>query len=762
MVKLRIKSIHLHNFKGFRDLNVDFNANGAIILGGKNGFGKTTLFDALELLLTGKIQRMTGYTKYHNHQYYISQEDKPLVHDKHYSDKVVVSATLKLEDKCFVIRRMAMVTNMKNPVDFSAFSALFLVLEDGSEKKLLQEDYKTLGIDYLCHTYSFLNYLSQEEATTFLKQKEVDRAEMLSKLFDLSIYEENFSKIEKVQKELKKQQKDWKQKQNEIMSVIKKLRSLGKNKVVGDTAYIQLTTDLEKCKWDKDNPQLSFEDYNLLLQENGILDGLTYLAHNKDEYGKYRENIYIDEYIRDEEIHNIALYVKYSNKQVEIELYKEYKERLVLPITSTPLENVEQYTFYLPQALMPYVSDETITKIVEQLKALQEQYKGFDSIQKAQSTIMELRNKLAKTIERREVPFQQCPLCGHDYFSLDDLLRSIETQGQLFIKQTDVSLMQLQKVWAILKETIKTQIINPISEYFEKEGITNNIDEEIRSIDRNKYSIVLKNFIQKFGISIDISQDLKTIEQKLKAQLSSSIKEFDKSLDYRKMDQMYASYGRYIKKDLLTVENIQKKRMFLTNHWNHSKSELLNDSEKRKQIVEKTLDNIDNRIKSFKSLDREIQRREREYLQKVLSDIKILFYVYSGRIMQDNYFGRGLFIREDLDRKRVLITSSKDKNNEVDALFNMSSGQLVSLVIALTLSLNKLYSTVSYIAVDDPIQTMDDINLWGLIETLRHDFNDHFILLSTHETDYGKLLEYKLRKWGIDTEYIEMSQLYKI
>lgn len=66
------------------------------------------------------------------------------------------------------------------------------------------------------------------------------------------------------------------------------------------------------------------------------------------------------------------------------------------------------------------------------------------------------------------------------------------------------------------------------------------------------------------------------------------------------------------------------------------------------------------------------------------------------------------------------------------------------------------------LAVDDPIQTMDDINLWGLMETLRHDFNDHFILLSTHETDYGKLLEYKLRKWGIDTEYIEMSQLYKI
>lgn len=60
------------------------------------------------------------------------------------------------------------------------------------------------------------------------------------------------------------------------------------------------------------------------------------------------------------------------------------------------------------------------------------------------------------------------------------------------------------------------------------------------------------------------------------------------------------------------------------------------------------------------------------------------------------------------------------------------------------------------IAIDDPIQTIDDINLWGLIETLRHDFDDHFLLLSTHERDYRDLLVYKLRKWNIQTEMVDM------
>ena len=66
------------------------------------------------------------------------------------------------------------------------------------------------------------------------------------------------------------------------------------------------------------------------------------------------------------------------------------------------------------------------------------------------------------------------------------------------------------------------------------------------------------------------------------------------------------------------------------------------------------------------------------------------------------------------------------------------------------------------IAIDDPIQTIDDINLWGLIETLRHDFDDHFLLLSTHERDYRDLLAYKLDKWGINTKIVDMSEVESI
>ena len=188
MSKMKIRRISLLNFKGFEKLQLSFDSENVIILGGKNGYGKTTLFDALELLFSGRIQRMIDYKDYHNNRYGISQEEKPLVFNK-YSDYVIVSAEIELGDARVVLQRKAKVSDMKNPVDFKAFGKLQIVENDGTERVLSDEDSKNLGIKELCQSYSFLNYLSQEEATTFLKQKEADRAAMLSHLFDLEKYE---------------------------------------------------------------------------------------------------------------------------------------------------------------------------------------------------------------------------------------------------------------------------------------------------------------------------------------------------------------------------------------------------------------------------------------------------------------------------------------------------------------------------------------------------------------------------------------------
>lgn len=760
MNKMKIRRISLLNFKGFAELQLSFDSEDAIILGGKNGYGKTTLFDALELLFTGRIQRMIDYKDYHNNRYGISQEEKPLVFNKH-SDFVVVSAEIEQGDIRVVLQRKAKVSDMKNPVDFKAFGKLQIVEDDGTERVLSDEDSKKLGITELCQSYSFLNYLSQEEATTFLKQKEADRAEMLSHLFDLEKYETYIRKIKKVQKVLGDLQKEWNKERQNVENSIKSLLLSGVKEKDANVEYFQIAAG-QKCKWDEEDPQLPYEEFNALLAEDGIFDKLTYLAQNMSEYQKFSRNQFIKEHSNEDEIYKLAFWAKYSSLEHEIKSYIEFQDKVVHPIASLMLANLELFSLDIPNDISKCIANEVVDNLNNRIKMLKEQYKCFGQIQKAQSSIWEFRDKLAKTIKGSSPEIHQCPLCGHDYISSEQLLKMIDAHGELLRRQMKGSMVAIQTQFDSLKIGLQMLVVQPIIEHFANNLITDDVCKEYQNLDVKQLSELLGIFKEKFQLSIDTTLAVEDILKNIKRQLETAIQQYDTALDYQAMNKAYSSYGRYVKKEFLKEDLVQKKRQYLIKMWNKSKSEQLKIFERKKEHAKKTLDNIERRIGEFKSFLKDVQDAEKIYLGKLLSDIKILFYIYSGRIMQDNYFGRGLFIRENLDKNRVLITSSKSEHDEVDALFNMSSGQLVSLVVALTLSLNKLYSSVPFIAIDDPIQTMDDINLWGLTETLRHDFSDHFMMLSTHETDYGKLLEYKLKKWGVDTEYIEMSQLHKI
>lgn len=69
----------------------------------------------------------------------------------------------------------------------------------------------------------------------------------------------------------------------------------------------------------------------------------------------------------------------------------------------------------------------------------------------------------------------------------------------------------------------------------------------------------------------------------------------------------------------------------------------------------------------------------------------------------------------------------------------MSSGQLSALIISFTLALHKKYSLNKIILIDDPVQTMDEINIAGFIELLR---NIIFSSCITIYTDIGCVIIY--------------------
>jgi exonuclease SbcC len=148
------------------------------------------------------------------------------------------------------------------------------------------------------------------------------------------------------------------------------------------------------------------------------------------------------------------------------------------------------------------------------------------------------------------------------------------------------------------------------------------------------------------------------------------------------------------------------------------------------------------------------------YQKLLIKDIEIPFYIYSGKVLQAHQsgIGNGIFIKDKTGGdilKNIRFVSNWDSDHDV--LNTMSSGQIAAIVITLYLALNKVYAQgFGCLLIDDPVQTMDEINMISLVELLRNEFSDRQIILSTHEDHVSKYFLYKFLKYHLKVRQIKL------
>ena len=157
----------------------------------------------------------------------------------------------------------------------------------------------------------------------------------------------------------------------------------------------------------------------------------------------------------------------------------------------------------------------------------------------------------------------------------------------------------------------------------------------------------------------------------------------------------------------------------------------------------------------MKSLQQIYSDSIKKYISDVSQGIEILFHIYSGRLLQNYSQGLGLFIEHHGDK----ISFRERSDSQIDALFSMSSGQLSALSIAFTLALNHKYAQNNLLLIDDPVQTMDEINMSAFIDLLRYEFADRQIFISTHEDHTSAYFRYKFSKAGLEKARINFMEL---
>jgi len=142
-----------------------------------------------------------------------------------------------------------------------------------------------------------------------------------------------------------------------------------------------------------------------------------------------------------------------------------------------------------------------------------------------------------------------------------------------------------------------------------------------------------------------------------------------------------------------------------------------------------------------------------------IKEIEPLLGEFYSRIDVHPAFRAVKFLTSVVRGRGQLSTTVSDPLSEVEVDspgMVLSSSQLNALAVCTFLALNLGVSRtpLSAAILDDPLQSLDDINLLGLIDLLRRTKDQRQLCVSTHDVRFGHLLSRKLRPQSRDQRTI--------
>lgn len=754
MTDFKLYRVCAKNFKSFDRLDIDLSNASFVILGGKNGFGKSTVFDIIELVLTGEIKRYSDYLSKLDRRNKFNKECKPLVFDSS-CPEVVLEIFVQIENERLWLMRKAKVEDMTNPVSFTPFSTLYLKRGEKEEYSLTNLDEISPKLKTISNNYNFIHYIDQEEGSIFLKKKTKERYDDMKCLFNTERFDKDIERIEVILEFFRKQ----KDKTMTVLSQKRKKKDILQENIrkisPEGVPFFSKISDLE-IPWDKEEPDLSLDEYFEIIKEDGIIDGIVYFIKHKEDFVNYNIHNKIKENIKSQkDFDDLIVHMYYSLKSYELSVY-EFFENVKNIIKTSGLSNLD-FSILLDSKLLPSCIDSwRLRELKDNLSYLKELSKNCDSLQLRRTGLLSLQQQIVLELnDNFYLDNKKCPLCGHDYTSHKELLESINEQTRLLKETIDDSALNLKRMQDDFKVKLNSVFLEPMDRQLKVWGLT---DSVITVVNDKK----LKNFAdylrEKFILKGLENLSFEELKNKLYSRMMKVSRGYDKSLNYERMFDSELIFPSIVHSNNIAIKSLEDKKNYLRYKYVERTSKEFSFLQSDISKTEYFLQFCENKINSLHTLLRDLETQRRSYLERLIVDTEILFYIYTGRIMQDCFFGRGVFMKLTNDKRNVLFVSGQ-YNNDIDVLYNMSSGQLASIVIAFTLALNKLYATCSFLAIDDPVQTMDDMNFWGFIETIRHEFNEWNVLLSSHEADKGGLIRYKAAKLNIPSHYFDMATL---
>lgn len=775
-----LKKIEVKNFKIFKNFSLNINSKNLSLLDGPNGFGKTSFYDALELVLLGKVQR---YIDIESKTVHGRKKEKkfPLMYNRaepqdELSVKITVEiesgniVTLKRSAKCSTLMRLKSMEDAN--FVFRAFKNDEEILESDESKVLT----RLLGDSYQ-RNYSLFHYIEQEENTALLKTKSTDKQQKIDHLFDVSEYREKINKIESIRSIIQPLQTPKKKEaldalKNEIVILEKELTPQG----VVNTPYTRLIDCTEQV-WDKSDIVFSPGSYTDWLGDGGDLKKLIQLKGIQNQLSSrgYNNKIKQQLFYKDKVAHILLRYGKnlgnISEYKKQIDLFEDSK--LYLESINKGVHFVIESN-RMPSELLELNLSQSINflEMKAKIEEIREQIESSGKLSSSLNKVISSRNQFLEDYENhlkseKESVDGICPTCGFDWEDKESLYEHFESQKNLLESLLDSNGQSIQLALKTFEQLFLTKLKSKCTEIVEhdtpsidfKKGICKLTEAHIDKLNSlkeeyNGFKIDLTDYYPK---TFSMDETLKIDE--LNKEIENKFKPVEHDLITPDLEDLFNVIFKSSLTELTKIEvkSIEAKALYLKYKYAEAQ---IKGVQVKKEYFEKEKSKYEKAKKlsnSLKNLLDLYNENVNQYISSISKSIEILFHIYSGRLLQNFHNGLGIFI--ETDGKSVTFKDTPYSTHDV--IFSMSSGQLSSLIIAFTMALNHKYAKNKLLLIDDPVQTMDEINSAGFIDLLRHQFNDRQIFISTHEDHTSSYFRYKFKKAGLEHKRINFNEISK-
>ncbi len=769
----QISKIDISSFKAFKQIHLDFGGSSLLTLDGPNGFGKTSIFDAIELLLIGRIKRICNLFTNLMMNKKTNYEDNLLWNNRSGNNDLTIKIEFINGSRKLTLARHTPASNFHEKSNNRADQFIHLKLYELPEfssnnyvaENLRNENFiEELFGENFKENFSYLNYLEQGQ-NQLLHTRVDKRKEALNNLFNISDVKTETDSCKAIALRLTKfigdpkRAADLSRLETEANSLKKMIQA-----DLGVIEYKKISTAVLQPGWDNETP---FPTYSAEIHREYIdnIQNLQRLTLLKSAIQTRDKNDSIENFIElnKDSIKSLARFGNDLNKLDGLESIKKKLNELlkcvgIIKRGATVIKAHEAKSLVgWPQGRLELFLEQIVTRDSLQQKST--------SNTNAAAELNRLKAELVSEHTKLYPDDQHCPLCGADWQSHDAMLQKIEfrstqinnvlnADGQALINLTGLMSAELAQIGAQIQGRI-TQL----SVGYNSALHSSLLRDKARLPAINQ----LASQLQALGVQLNHSFSENDEEVDTRIQALTAFIRSQKAAETEPLPQDWRNIITFAFKELqdfyiVDLQKLKDKELYISAKANEAQSVRLQQCLYELQVIQRETEAAQIAKGKVTKLKATLEKTERRYSEQTIAEVELIFHIYSGRLIQNYQRGLGLFIESKDGKELRFLTAEK---SEYDAILSMSSGQVSALSLGFFLSLNKVYSRVPLILIDDPSQSLDEVNIASLTDLLRCEFSNRQLIVSSHEDDISSYMRYRFSKAGLSTRSLNMQRLAK-